>query len=200
MMRLTRLATPWRVIVILSLGATMVLLNGCGGSDIDDDDGYDPGDPAYPQYKDLTLILRVVDPDGDPISGASVWVDDFKDDKTTDAQLHPLGEGYPRQWRGWLANWTSDDYRVVINYRGDTDEFLIEAGKTGYWADSTRVVISDYEPDEIFVRDVLVLVPKSGRLGPAQSEAEAQQAEIVPADEDFQRQAGNEPIHTLGDE
>lgn len=199
-MRLTTLEIPWRVVAILLLGAAMVLLNGCGGSDIDDDDGYDSGDPAYPQYKDLTLILRVVDPDGDPISGASVWVDDSEDDRKTDAQLHPLGEGYPRQWRGWLANWTSDDYRLVINYRGDTDEFLIEAGKTGYWSDSTRVVISDYEPDEIFVRDVLVLRPKSGRLGPAQTEAEPQQAEIVPADEGFQREPGNEPIHTLGDE
>ena len=199
-MRLTTLEIPWRVVAILLLGAAMVLLNGCGGSDIDDDDGYDSGDPAYPQYKDLTLILRVVDPDGDPISGASVWVDDSEDDRKTDAQLHPLGEGYPRQWRGWLANWTSDDYRLVINYRGDTDEFLIEAGKTGYWSDSTRVVISDYEPDEIFVRDVLVLRPKSGRLGPAQTEAEPQQAEIVPADDGFQREPGNEPIHTLGDE
>ena len=199
-MRLTTLEIPWRVVAILLLGAAMVLLNGCGGSDIDDDDGYDSGDPAYPQYKDLTLILRVVDPDGDPISGASVWVDDSEDDRKTDAQLHPLGEGYPRQWRGWLANWTSDDYRLVINYRGDTDEFLLEAGKTGYWSDSTRVVISDYEPDEIFVRDVLVLRPKSGRLGPAQTEAEPQQAEIVPADDGFQREPGNEPIHTLGDE
>ncbi len=199
-MRLTTLPIPWRVIVILLRGAAIALLNGCGGSDIDDDDGYDPGDPAYPQYKDLTLILRVVDPDGDPISGASVWVDDSEDDRKTDAQLHPLGEGYPRQWRGWLANWTSDDYRLVINYRGDTDEFLIEAGKTGYWSDSTRVVISDYEPDEIFVRDVLVLRPKSGRLSSAQTEDEPRQAEIVPADEDFQRQPGNEPSITIGDE
>ena len=199
-MRLTTLPIPWRVVLILLLGATMVLLNGCGGSDIDDDDGYDPGDPEFPQYKDLTLILRVVDPDGDPVGGASVWVDGSEDDRKTDAQLHPLSDGYPRQWRGWLANWTSDDYRLVINYRGDRDTFIIEAGKRGYWSDSTRVVISDYEPDEIFVRDVLVLKPKSGWLGPAQIEDEPKQAEIVAADEDFQREPGNEPTHTLGDE
>ncbi|MFO7946589.1 MAG: hypothetical protein R6V19_07235 [Armatimonadota bacterium] len=184
------------IVVLLALGLT--LITGCGGSDIDDDDGYSSGEYGYPQYKNLTIILRVVDPEGVPIGGASVWVDEHEDDETTDRRLHPLGDGYPRSWRGWLANWTSDDYRVVMNYSGDQDTFTIAAGKHGYWSDETRVAIGDWEPDEIFVRDELVLVPKTGVV--YQAQVEDKQADKVEADTDFEREPEDEPSVTIGAE
>jgi len=197
-MRNTRLLREWTALKALLLALTVAALVGCSGSDIDDDDGYDPGYRNYPQYKNLTIVLRVVDPQGNPIGGASVWVADHEDDTTTDRRLHPLAEGYPRKWQGWLANWASDDYRVVINYPGDRDEFTIEAGRAGYWSAQTRVSIADYEPDEIFVRDVLVLPAKS-TIYSAQT-TEAGEAEAVAADENFERAPGHEPQITIGEE
>ncbi len=199
-MRRITLNTLWWVLKPLLLALLIAAIAGCSGGDIDDDDGYDPGYSNYPQHKNLTLILRVVDPDGRPVGGASVWVGDHEDDYMTTSRLRPLGDGYPRQWRGWLANWTSDEYRVVINYPGDRDEFTVEAGKRGYWSDETRVSISDYEPDEIFVRDELVLVPKA-MISSAQAQAqEPSQAETVAADADFERETGREPQITIGEE
>ena len=199
-MRRITLNTPWWVVKSLLLALLIAAIAGCGGTDIDDDDGYDPGYSDYPEYRNLTLILRVVDPSGRPVGDASVWVADHEDDHTTSSRLHPLADGYPRQWRGWLANWTSDEYRVVINYPGDRDEFTVEAGKRGYWSDETRVSISDYEPDEIFVRDELVLVPKAtihSAQAPAQEES---QAETVSADAGFERETGHQPQITIGEE
>lgn len=181
--------------ILLALALTFVA--GCGGSDIDDDDGYDSGEYNYPQYKNLTIILRVVDPDGVPVGGASVWVDEKEADRTTDKKLHPLGDGYPREWRGWLANWTNDDYRVVMNYSGDRDNFTIAAGKYGYWSDETHVSVADWEPDEIFVRDELVLVPKTGQV--YQAQAEEKEADKV-TDHDIERDADEQPTITIGEE
>lgn len=188
----------WLVLIGLAGALALVALGGCGGTDIDDDDGYDPGYPDYPRYTNLTLILRVVDPDGYPIGDASVYVDGELDDEETDWEFHPLGSGYPYDWQGWLANWTSDDYRVVLNYPGDRDEFNIEVRKNGYYSDYTTVEISDYEPDEIFVRDVLVLVPRYGIY--SQNTEQAKEAEIAPAEEGFKREAGHKPTITLGAE
>ena len=199
-MRRITLNTLWWVLKSLLLALLIAAIAGCGGTDIDDDDGYDPGYSNYPEHKNLTLILRVVDPDGRPVGGASVWVADHEDDYMTTSRLHPLGDGYPRQWRGWLANWTSDEYRVVINYPGDRDEFTIEAGKQGYWSDETRVSISNYEPDEIFVRDELVLVPRATIYSAQAAAQEPSQAETVPADAGFQRETGHEPQITIGEE
>ncbi|MBU0611235.1 MAG: hypothetical protein KKI08_25375 [Armatimonadetes bacterium] len=143
------------VTVVLAVG---LLLGGCGGI-IDDDNGLDLGDPRYPQYKDLTIILQVRDLDGWPVGGATVTVDGTDDLVTTDDQFHPLGDGYPLEWLGWLANWVSDFYQVVMNYAGDVDEFTIEVTKDGWTTDRSVVQIFDYEPEHIFIRDRMVIAP-----------------------------------------
>ena len=161
-MRQTSLLSGWWVGMTVLLALATVMLAGCSGGTIDDDDGYDPGLIDFPQYRNLTIILRVIDQDGDPVGGASVWVDGQEAIETTENELRPLGSGYPREWQGWLANWVSDGYRVVINYPNDSDEFDIWVGKTGYWADETSVVISDWEPT--FHPDVMVLEEQDGWL------------------------------------
>jgi hypothetical protein len=192
--------TRWLVITALVWIPILITLGGCDGTDIDDDDGYVSGHPAYPQYKNLTIALQVVDPAGRPIGDASVWVDGREDTRKTKSWLQILGQGWPRTWRNWRANWTSDRYRVVMNYPGDVDEFTIAAGKKGYWSDETRVRISDREPDEIFVRDVLVLEPRPTIYSAQAPDKPDREAEIVGADPDFVREEGREPQITIGDE
>ncbi len=200
-MRRNSLLSGWAIWAILLLAPAAMLLAGCAGGTIDDDGGYDPGIIGFPQYRNLTIVLRVIDERGRAVGGASVWVDGREAQKRTDNRLYPLGSGYPREWQGWLANWTSDAYRVVINYPNDVDEFDIEVGKQGYWPDVTRVVIADWEPDEIFVRDVMVLEEKFGWLTSAAApEREPRLAEVVAADTGYVRAPGSEPIITIGNE
>jgi hypothetical protein len=143
--------------VLLAVVIAVIALGGCSGGQIDDDNGYDPGDENYPQYKDLTLILRIQTSAGKPLGGATVLIDEEEDSTSSDSKFHPLGDGYPTAWLGWLCNWTSDDYQVVMNYYGDRDSFEIRVHKDGWTDDSTIVRVDDSEPDQIFIRDTMVL-------------------------------------------
>lgn len=143
--------------VLATFVVALIALGGCGGGQIDDDNGYDPGDEDYPQYKDLTLILKVRNSAGKPLGGATVLIDEEEDGTLTDLQFHPLGDGYPTAWLGWLCNWTSDDYQVVMNYYGDQDSFEIRVHKDGWTDDSTIVRVDDDEPEHIFIRDTMIL-------------------------------------------
>jgi len=142
-----------RQALIASAVSTVVLaallLGGCGGGS----DYYQ----SYPMYKDLTLILRVQTPGGFPVGGATVLIDGEPDATLTDLQLHPLGDGYPDAWIGWLCNWTSDEYQSVVNFAGDTDSFEMRVHKDGWTEDSTIVNIYDYEPQHIFIRETMVM-------------------------------------------
>lgn len=181
--------------VILLILAVTVLLAGCGGGgEIDDDNGYDPDDPYYPQYKDLTLILRVQQPGGWPIGGATVIIDGEADTQRTDAELHPLGSGYPYAWLGWKCNWVSDDYQVVMNYEGDQDAFEIRVHKDGYVDDSTIVRIYDEEPSHIFIRDKMILYPiTSGR----EAKRAPHYAEVAGGDAPLKLQQGGKPLKLI---
>lgn len=162
-------------LVAAMLLLTVFALGGCGGGYIDDD-YYHEDD--YPRYTDLTLILRVQTPNGNPLGGATVWIDGDRDDHRTDSEFHPLADGYPRDWWGWLANWVSDEYSVVMSYPGDADEFEMRVSKPGFTADRSTVVVEDWEPDHIFIRDVMTLRRETDTTAPAASEPH--RAEVIP--------------------
>jgi hypothetical protein len=144
------LARPIFPILLLGMALTALTLAGCGG-------GNDDHFTAYPRTKDLTLVLRVVSPGGFPIGGAQVLIDGVPDPVLTDPQLHPLGSGFPDAWQGYLANWTSDAYQVVMNFEGDSDEFEIRVHKPGWTDVATIVRIDDFEPQHIFIRDEMIM-------------------------------------------
>jgi hypothetical protein len=180
--------------MLVSVGLAALLLGGCGGT-IDDDHGYDSGQSGYPQYKALTLILRVQTPAGNPLGGVTVLVDGEADSTLTDSVFHPLGSGYPDAWQGWLANWTSDAYQVVMNYRGDSDQFEIRVQKPGWTDDSTIVQVSDDEPDDIFIRDVMTM----HRLTSASVQAAGapHYAEVLSVPKGVKLQSSHGPLKTI---
>lgn len=158
----------------VAVALVMVLLAGCGGTDLDDDNGYNPGVPSYPQYRYLTIALRVVDGGGRALGGATVYVDGVADRTPTAPTFHPLGSLYPYPWRGWAANWESDEYQVVINYPGDQDRFEIRVERPGFTTDHTMVTVRDAEPSEIFIRDVMTLWDVRYRSMSTQAKHEAE--------------------------
>lgn len=167
--------TRWTMVGFV--GLALVALAGCGGTALDDDGGYDPGDPNYPQYRYLTIALRIVDGSGHALGGATVWVDGEANSVESDDQFHPLDNHYPYAWQGWAANWESDEYSVVINYPGDQDRFPIRVEKPGWTADTTMVTIHDWEPSDIYIRDVMVLWNTQTQGAAARA---AHSAEVVP--------------------
>ena len=171
---------------LLALLAVVLLIGGCGGG------GYDGYGSDYPQYKYLTLVLAVKSPGGSPIGGATIIVDGEPDAQLTDSQFHPLGDGYPDLWQGWLANWVSDQYSVVMNYPGDSDEFQITAHKAGWIDDSTTVRVDDYEPSEIFIRDTLTLRRVAAATAP-----QPHFAEVVPAPAGLHVKSHRQPIKLI---
>ena len=191
---MTRHASILFTSVVVLAGA--FLLGGCGsGHDIGADNGSDLGIPGYPAYKNLTQILQVVDPAGQPIGGATVTVDGEKDDELTVAQFYPLGDAYPSEWRGWPANWTSDQYRIQINFPGATVKYEIRVHKDGWTEASTFVSINESEPDDIYLRSQLVLYPITDYR--PQAVRQPAQAEVRPADPGFVRPQGHQPTKTI---
>lgn len=172
---------------VLALAVTGVALfaGGCGG-------GTDYYHSDYPQSKYLTLIMRVQNPAGDPVGGATIIVDGENDPQLTDPQFHPLGSGYPDEWQGWLANWVSDQYSVVMNFEGDSDQFEIRAHKDGWLDDYTTVLVDDSEPSDIFIRDTLTL----RHVAPAAAVA-PHFAEVVPAPAGMQIKSHRQPIKII---
>lgn len=168
-----------------------VLLGGCGGDLFDG--GYDPD---YPRYKELTLILRVQNGQGEPLGGANVYVDGMEDENRTDFLFYALGAGYPEQWRGWLANWTSDAYEAVMDYPGDRDQFQIRVEKDGYTHDTTLVKISDDEPRHIFIRDIMTLYRITDVS--AQTARAPHEAQVLPAPTGLKLKTPQTPLKLIG--
>ena len=181
-----------RLLMASATGLALALLAGCGGTELDDDYGYDPGAPSYPQYRYLTIALRVTDGGGRALGGATVYVDGVANGTLSADQYYPLDNHYPHNWQGWAANWESDEYRVVINYPGDQDRFEIRVTKPGWTADSTMVTIHDWEPTDIYIRDVMTLWEV--QTGGARAQA-AHSTEVLP----LAPQAGRQPAnHSQG--
>ncbi|MEN6544591.1 MAG: hypothetical protein ABFE07_00960 [Armatimonadia bacterium] len=155
------------LILVPALLGILVLLSGCGGS-------YAPGDPNYPDYRTLTLGLRVQDPDGNPIANARVFVDGDRYDWPTQETFEPLGTDFPAAWQGWLANWSSST-DFFEDTPGEPIHFDIAVRKTG-WGEGVSIVHIESPTSQYYVvRAVITLYP-----GGADGDPEPQYAEVLP--------------------
>lgn len=151
------------------------ILTGCGGMD------YGPDSPGYPQYRQLTLILAVQDPDGQPIANARVYVDGERDEWTTEDTFERLGPGFPHAWQDLLANWSSDFYQLIEDTPSDHVRFDLAVRKVGWGEDVSIVEIDDPTADHVFVRDVMTLYPGGSGTSPEPHYAEVIYASATPA-------------------
>ena len=150
--------------------ALLAFLTGCGGGA-----DFGPGDPDNPNYRTLTLCLRVQDPDGNPIANARVYVDGHRFDWPTQETLEPLGSDFPVAWQGWLANWSSST-DVFEDTPGEPIHFDIAVRKTG-WGEGVSIVHIE-APTGLYyvVRDTVTLYP-----GGTNGSPEPQYAEFLPS-------------------
>ncbi|MEN6305586.1 MAG: hypothetical protein ABFD96_22880 [Armatimonadia bacterium] len=156
------------LIHVPALLGILVLLSGCGGS-------YGPGDSNYPDYRTLTLALRVQDPDGNPIANARVFVDGDRYDWPTQETFEPLGTDFPAAWQGWLANWSSST-DFFEDTPGEPIHFDIAVRKTG-WGEGVSIVHIESPTSRYYVvRDTITLYP-----GGTNGSPEPQYAEFLPS-------------------
>ncbi len=93
------LAVPMCMLTI-----ALLLTTGCG-SDFWYEDDWLYDDVTYTSpWKNLDIYLNVADQDGDPVRGATVWVDGTLQEDKTGADYDALANSFPPGWRGWLYN------------------------------------------------------------------------------------------------
>jgi hypothetical protein len=145
--------------ILLAVGLAAALVVGCGGGGT----GYGPCgdepycDEDYPQYRYLTIYLRVEDPGGEPVGAAEVRINGCLVDDRTAGRWYYIGSTGPKPWRGWRYNWAVEDFRVRLDYPAQTRHLHVEVSKPGYGSDDVVFEVSDDDPEYLYARAVLLL-------------------------------------------
>ncbi|MBC7286968.1 MAG: hypothetical protein H5T86_02780 [Armatimonadetes bacterium] len=107
---------------------------------------------TYPQYRYVTIYLRVQEPDGDPVRGAAVYIDGEPIDGLTAGRWYRIDDDGPPEWQGWLHNWAVHDLAVRIDRRNQVRELDLEVAKDGWGSRSTTIRVRDSDPEHMYVR------------------------------------------------
>lgn len=172
-MRMNRMVRA--VLCIAAVMTAAVVMIGCGGDDgyYRDDRYY--GDRYYDDHRDrdlgsyqktLFVYLNVADQDGDPLEGATVWVDSRQQDARTESEYRRLGEQFPPDWRGWHYNWSGGPYWIDLRDCSNlrcTIEILVS--RSGYETQRTTIPLERRNPDEIYMRQTFVMERRIGTAG-----------------------------------
>jgi hypothetical protein len=155
-----------RGLLLLAVSVAALALAGCCGDDWDDDI-YD--DDYYSYQKSLVIYLNVADQDGQPLEGATVWVDGAQQDERTAATYEELGREFPSDWVGWKYNWSGGPMRIDLrDWPRARAEIEILVSKTGYETQRTTILIMRDDADDIYMRQTFVMEQQLAPAGVAQ--------------------------------
>lgn len=158
-----------KIMLCATLLAGAVWMSGCAGES--DDYRYRPS-----PTKLLEIYLKVARPDGQPLEGATVWVDGSAQSHRTDDSYLRLGSDFPPDWRGWEYNWFGGPFRFDTRdfpRHGASIEILVS--KEGWRTARTTITFGPDAPDDLFMRQTFVME----RLTVATASAEDGADEIV---------------------
>lgn len=169
-MQMSRMVRGTLSATVLTL--IVMALAGCSGDDYhwrDDphyDDRYHDDRPSYDTdsyQKTLFVYLNIGDQDGEPLEGATVWVDSRQQDERSSDEYRRLGDQFPPDWAGWRYNWSGGPYWIDLrdcsNLRCDIE---ILVSKTGYETQRTTIPMSRDNPDEVYMRQTFVMERQIG--------------------------------------
>ncbi len=144
-----------------------------------DDDDYEDGSTE----KTLFVYLNVGDQDGNPLEGATVWVDSRQQENRTEDQYDELGDQFPEGWRGWRYNWSGGPFWIDLRDCSNR-ECMIEilVSKTGYDTQRTTITLEQQDPDEVYMRQTLVMERQVG-VGSARVVDAPQEPELISLDD-----------------
>jgi hypothetical protein len=143
---LRSLVAPARWLALAAAGLVALGLIGCSGSNDE-------------QNHDVTIVLNVSDTDGNPVGGATVWVDGVAQDLRTAWEMVYLGDGFPESWAGFPANWVRSGFETYTYGDWDSDTIVVRVSKTGYYTQETEFDITGDLPYEVFARDTFIMEP-----------------------------------------
>ncbi len=168
-----------RLLICAAVLAGAVCFYGCSGDSYDDD-------PSW--VKTLTIYLNVADQDGEPLEGATVWVDGSSVQNRTDDDYRRLGNRFPPDWRGWRYNWSGGPFRFdVRDCYADICTIEILVSKTGWETQRTSITFDRWDPDDISMRQTFVMEPdRDVRSAAAVSDAPEPPELISLSDPDWQ--------------
>ncbi|MFW5868787.1 MAG: hypothetical protein ACOCX2_13270 [Armatimonadota bacterium] len=157
-------------ICLTLLAIAVVAMTGCSGDPYDDDYYYDDrhyyDDHHYDTgsyEKTLFVYLNIGDQDGEPLEGATVWVDSRQQEERSDDEYRRLGEQFPPDWAGWRYNWSGGPYWIDLrDCSGYICDIEIVVSKSGYETQRTTVPMRRDDPDEIYMRQTFVMERQVG--------------------------------------
>ena len=149
-------------VALLVLGACVfvpLLFSGCSS---DDEITYID---CEPRYHSMTIILHVEDLVGDALGEVTVWVDGVAQNARTSWQFISLGNQYPPEWRGFLANWIFSGFTVATYRADDLEKVTVVVTKPGYQSQGTVFYVADDLPSQVYARETFTMLPTAFPAG-----------------------------------
>ena len=153
-----RARTPVVPLMLILLALT---LWGCGsGWDDWDDDCCSDYDPVH----FVTLYLNVSDQDGQPLEGATVWLNGVAQSLKTLDYFRAV-EDCGCDWNGFRYNWRRNEFRVRIPDYSDYGELDVVVSKPGWRNQRAGFSLTSWDEKYISGRATFVMQPATGGGG-----------------------------------
>ena len=143
------------ILLYAALIAGAVWISGCAG----ETDHYHQRSTT----KLLEIYLKAATPEGQPLEGATVWVDGSAQSKRTGDAYRRLDSMFPPDWRGWEYNWSGGPFRFdARDFPRHGVQIEILVSKSGWETQRSTIPISPDAPDDLFMRQTFVMERRVG--------------------------------------